>query len=1169
MKPIKLTLCAFGPYKDEQIIDFNKLEQNSLFLITGETGSGKTTIFDAISYALYANVSGSTRDNNYLRSQFADLNDLTYVELEFEVRNKSYKIKRIPEQEVPKKRGEGTKTQKSAVELAFLNEDKEPLTRQKDVEEQIQRIIGLDYNQFKQIMMIPQGEFKKLLISSVKEKEAILKKLFDTSMYELLQSKLKEKSKEIYIKIKDERNLRDESINKIDLDYSLDLLEDEIIKQSEDKETSEDEKIDENKEINKYSSFIDLLDNLKILKDSENKNVDLILKLLNLFIEKNNDICLKLDKKQKKLEIKKEDFIKLIEKKRSDNELLREKEEIANKVDSLFENKESNNLKKLKIDKANKAKEINIIDKQYNELLNDNKDNDEKLILVEENLIALKEEFKKAKVNKDKEESEEKKKLRDNTKLQIDKLKEKKKICITLDDLNKELEFYNKNIIKEQELLSKKEEEEKKSNEEISKIQKEEENILKEEEKLSTTNEIKLEIENILKSINSITSYKENYINTKKEQLNDARIMFKKYDDKKKEEEKNLDKLKSNHKKSKENMLLLNNKIEKAKKELKEEKISLNDMQEKFIKNQAYFLATKLEDNKPCPVCGSLEHNKNHIKSFDNLIEISKEDYDKKKTIYEKNEEEIELLEKQAKKEDKKLREEENQITKLEYEIKQIDDKLKDQKDIGVQKRAELYKDFDYIKANYITNLKLKEKEKYLKDEIILSSIDEFITKEEDNLNKKKVNLNELQKQIKLFKLKKEELKQRKESNNKNIEDLKKEIKEITNKISSLSKEYNKKLGSIEEKKKILQMDTNIDKLNNLITKKQDEYIVLENNYKKVIDEFNKITNELIKLETSKKISIENKEILNEKIKEKRRELEAKIIKNEFVDYDDYKKSYIKEETLKSLKDEYDEFNKILNELENKLKDLNLKTKDMNKTNINDLLNELDKFKSVIEKNNNRFNFIKSKNEYNKKVLDDIINKHQKIKTYEDENKIIDNLSKVANADKGSGNTNNISFERYVLAKFLEDILKASNQRLLKMTSSRYELEIQCEVENKTKKGGLDLDVLDHFTGKKRSVKTLSGGESFKASLAMALGLSDIIKSYAGGISLDTIFIDEGFGTLDPESLDSAISTLIELKEYGRLVGIISHVPELKERISTRLEIKTSKFGSHIDEFIL
>lgn len=1163
MKPVKLNLCAFGPYKDEQIIDFNKLEQNSLFLITGETGSGKTTIFDAISYVLYANVSGSTRDNKYLRSQFADINDLTYVELEFEVRNKSYKIKRIPEQEVPKKRGEGTTTQKSVVELLFLNEDKKPLTRQKDVEAEIQRIIGLDHNQFKQIMMIPQGEFKKLLTCSVDEREGILKKLFDTSMYELLQNKLKEKSKEIYIKIKDERNLRDESINKIDLDYSFELLEDEIIKQDEDKE------INENKDMNEDFSFIDLLNKLKTLKDSENKNVDFILKLLNSFIKKNSDICLELDKKQKKLELKKEDFIKLIEKKKSDNELLEEKEDIANKLLSLFENKEINNLKKLKIEKANKAKEINIIDKQYNELLNDKKTNDEKLILLEENLIALKEELKKAKVNKDKEESEERKKLRDNIKLQIDRLKEKKKILLTLDDLNKELELYNKNIIKEQDLLSKKEEEEIKANKEITKIQKEEENILKEEQKLSRTNEIELEINNILKNINSIISYKENHINIKKKQLNDARMMFKKYDAKKNEEVVNLDRLKLNHKKLKENMLLLNNKIEKAKKDLKEEKISLNDMEGKFIKNQAYFLATKLEDNKPCPVCGSLEHDKNHIKSFDNLIEITKEDYEKKKTIYQKKEEDIEKLEKQAKKEDDKLREEENQITKLEYEIKQIDSKLKDQKDIGVQKRAELYKDFDYIKANYINMLKLKEDEKYLKDEIILSYIDEFITDEQENLKKKKENLNELQKRIKSFELKKEELKLKKEINNKKIEDLKKELKEITNKLKDLREDYNKKLGSLEEKKKTLQIDTNIDELNNLINKKQEEYISLEESYKRALEEFNRATNELIKIETSKKILIENKEIINERIKEKLKELENKIIKNEFVDYDDYKKSYIQEEKLNILKDEYDKFNKILNELENKLKDLNLKTKDMKITNIDDLANELEEFKLVIEKNNNRFNFIKNKNEYNNKVLEDIIKKHEKIKHYEDENKIIDNLSKVANAERGSDNINNISFERYVLAKFLEDILRASNQRLLKMTSSRYELKIQYEVQNKNKKGGLDLDVFDHFTGQKRSVKTLSGGESFKASLAMALGLSDIIKSYAGGVSLDTIFIDEGFGTLDPESLDSAISTLIELKEYGRLVGIISHVPELKERIPTRLEIKTSKFGSKIDEFIL
>ncbi len=150
-----------------------------------------------------------------------------------------------------------------------------------------------------------------------------------------------------------------------------------------------------------------------------------------------------------------------------------------------------------------------------------------------------------------------------------------------------------------------------------------------------------------------------------------------------------------------------------------------------------------------------------------------------------------------------------------------------------------------------------------------------------------------------------------------------------------------------------------------------------------------------------------------------------------------------------------------------------------------------------------------------------------------------------------------------MLAAYFDDIIEAANVRLQKMTSGRYLLSRIKERGKGNAQQGLELEVYDNYTGKARHVKTLSGGESFKASLSMALGLADVVQSYAGGISLETMFVDEGFGTLDPESLDNAISCLIELQSSGRLVGIISHVPELKERIDAKLEITPGIQGSH------
>lgn len=168
---------------------------------------------------------------------------------------------------------------------------------------------------------------------------------------------------------------------------------------------------------------------------------------------------------------------------------------------------------------------------------------------------------------------------------------------------------------------------------------------------------------------------------------------------------------------------------------------------------------------------------------------------------------------------------------------------------------------------------------------------------------------------------------------------------------------------------------------------------------------------------------------------------------------------------------------------------------------------------------------------------------------------------KIADAVTGK-NTLGLTLQRFVLTAFLDDTLVAASARLVKMSRGRYRLERRRERLDQRRASGLDLDVFDDYTGLARPVNTLSGGESFLASLALALGLADVVQSYAGGLRMDALFIDEGFGTLDPEALDEALKVLIDLRENGRLVGIISHVPELKERIDVRLEVTPTRHGS-------
>ena len=169
-------------------------------------------------------------------------------------------------------------------------------------------------------------------------------------------------------------------------------------------------------------------------------------------------------------------------------------------------------------------------------------------------------------------------------------------------------------------------------------------------------------------------------------------------------------------------------------------------------------------------------------------------------------------------------------------------------------------------------------------------------------------------------------------------------------------------------------------------------------------------------------------------------------------------------------------------------------------------------------------------------------------------------------SDAANGYISKISFQRYYLSTMFKEVIAEANIRLEKMSNGRYRFQNREETSGRDRKAGLDLEIVDDYTGTARSVETLSGGESFLASLSLALGLAAVVQNNSGGIKLDTIFIDEGFGTLDSEALDFALKTLIELQNGGRLVGIISHVEELKKQIPVRLEVKRSETGA-IAEF--
>lgn len=307
-------------------------------------------------------------------------------------------------------------------------------------------------------------------------------------------------------------------------------------------------------------------------------------------------------------------------------------------------------------------------------------------------------------------------------------------------------------------------------------------------------------------------------------------------------------------------------------------------------------------------------------------------------------------------------------------------------------------------------------------------------------------------------------------------------------------------------------------------------------------------------LENQSKLSSDNNiQSINIKISEIKNQIQT-IEKN----YHFYNNEYL---NVKKLYDQICQEVKHLTDeiklLESQLQSSNFDntSEELEKLEIN--LNEINKALSQLRENHS---FITAKLKLNTKQYENIV---KSIDQYNDLLNIYSDYASLSEVANGK-NPKRISLERYILASYFQDVIDAANIKFSEMTGYRYLLKRKEEKEKNNKASGLDLEIIDNYTGKTRHINTLSGGESFKASLCLALGLAEVVQMNAGGVEIDTLFIDEGFGTLDSESLDSTIEALNSLKKTGRLIGIISHVNELQERIPAKLIITPSKKGSHI-----
>lgn len=539
-------------------------------------------------------------------------------------------------------------------------------------------------------------------------------------------------------------------------------------------------------------------------------------------------------------------------------------------------------------------------------------------------------------------------------------------------------------------------------------------------------------------------------------------------------------------------------------KQVDHEKMQYNQMEKLYFRKQAGIFALQLKEDQPCPICGSLHHP--------HPAQIEKEDITKEK------------LDQQA----KKVKQQEHRLQDILQKIllsnqkkemlvkqtKQLSSELNIQeeisKEIFIKELDHLSKDEKRMKKEY---LELQDELKYiqkLKKSVALS-LKDMSTYESKEL-KQAQSLENIQVQVHQLSGKLDDSLRQYEIGevNKNYQQVQKEYRQLSLEIETIQQDYEK------VKNKYLEIKTKISSLNQQIIQEQEIYDELDNKYHTALDAF-----------------INEEEFLNLKTQIN----QISILEKKYQDY------------LISLKS----LNEQIISLENEVKDSTY-------VDLSSLSETIKEVNQQLREKNDDLEKLKIDYSLKEKMIKDIQKINQQLEKDEDTYQRYLDLYNLA-----SGKNNaRVSIERYVLATYFENMLIYANVIMKQLSQGRYQLLRKDDAGKGRSQQGLELDVFDQESGNIRSIKTLSGGESFKAALSLALGLSRMVQDYAGGIELNTLFIDEGFGSLDSQSLDQAMNCLMELHHENKLIGIISHVSDLKDRIERQLVVERKQKQSVI-----
>lgn len=1028
MKPLTLTMTAFGPYKDKETIDFDHLDGHTLFVISGNTGAGKTTIFDGICFALYGTANGQDRENNtMLRSDFAEDETNTSVEFIFKLKGRTYRVLR---QLGHVKQGNKSKTGERYEFFEITSDGEVPCVDRQivsEIDKKIEALIGLTKDQFKQIVMLPQGEFRKLLTSKTENKEEILRRLFKTESYQQISERLREKKSHADDAFNQAARMKDNVIREIK--NTLPEREDALIFQVLSEEFSNVKQITDGlaEEMSYYEKEIqqDQQQYQKAYREHDQK-------------QKEYHQAVSLNEQFDELE-KKEHYVKQL-----------------NAQVPEFEEKEK------QVKAAELAALILPYEKQLDDWVQEEKRKQAELEQAKNKVKSAKTELEQVQHRYKQEEARQSE--RENINKTLNRLHDFLPVVEEIDEQKNKL---NELVVQG-----------KKASRELNQAEE------KLKRKTEETEKYNADIKKMDASVGALPEHQE-----KLERTREQKRIFKDYLDLV-HQRKNLEKS-----------------LHTSKAAAEESKAAYTKLENAWLANQAVVLAGHLHDGEACPVCGSFEHPNKAIHEEES---ISKEQLDS--------------LRKELDEKDSAYREVSAKYNEIDRQLKKAEQEVVKYA-VAPEKTEETYRE-------------VLQQEKKLESEV--SKLKDM-RQQLDSLKKKYEQESESLKQ----------LEKKREASREKRDHLRTEFK-------AMQEGYKAKVEAIPEAVRELSA------LKKEISKTEKQKTQLEKAWEQIQKELEQVKEHYTKCASNLDHASKQMNETAEKKEKASLQFEEAWKGHQFPSREAYEQAKMPEQEQQNMKKEIEKFREERTALTRSVQELQIDLKDKIRIDVTALDEHLKQLKAAYEAAFEKWN--RSERYYHdaaklKKNLaeaeDELIKKEEILRTITDLHDVI----------RGQ-NSQKISFERYLQIDYLEQIIAAANHRLKRLSNGQFYLMRSDRQESHGRQSGLGLDVYDAYTGQTRDVKTLSGGEKFNASLCLALGMSDVIQSFQGSISIETMFIDEGFGTLDEESLNKAIDALVELQQSGRMIGVISHVQELKTVFPAVLEVKKTKAGSSTTTFI-